>query len=205
MVFTIPMLSLRQLALLKVATLVCDDTKIKNFLREHGSVSFVFPRKEGLVFMDVTEAVNKQGWIPQQYVLDCTPIKGLKDLSHFLHPYNADPKFASTNARNPNLLPFCKWEDLVEEKLLSFLLPRHLFPPVIEMTRIVSMEIDKWVKELSLVLERSAEIAHTSQRYFQWNSLAKIDRIKTARNLIINEGSNIEDLYILACALPFDG
>ncbi|GFY42389.1 hypothetical protein TNIN_452191 [Trichonephila inaurata madagascariensis] len=65
------------------------------------------------------------------------------------------------------------------------------------MTRIVSIGINKWVN-LSLILESSAEIAHTSQRYFQWNSLAKIDRIKTARNLIINEGSNMEDLYVLA-------
>ncbi|GFS33687.1 hypothetical protein TNIN_340691 [Trichonephila inaurata madagascariensis] len=89
MVFTTPMLSLRQLALLKVATLVCDDTKIKNFLRKHGSVSFVFSKKEALIFMDLTEAGDEQGWIRE----DRTPINGLKDFSHSLHPFNADPKF----------------------------------------------------------------------------------------------------------------
>ncbi|GFV24200.1 uncharacterized protein TNCV_2632041 [Trichonephila clavipes] len=147
--------------------------------------------------MDETEAGAEQVWICKKFLLDGTHITNIKSLSCFLQSLNANQKFDSENVRNADILPFCKWEDLVEKKLLAFLVPQHLFPPLIEMTRIVSIEIDKWIKDLSLILERSAEIAHTSQRYFQWNSLAKIDRVKTAR-MLNNEGSNLEDLYLLA-------
>ncbi|GFQ91291.1 uncharacterized protein TNCT_307442 [Trichonephila clavata] len=148
--------------------------------------------------MDETEAGAKQEWLRKEFMLDGTHIRSIKHSSLYLNPLNAEQKFFSTNVRQAEILPFSKWENLVEEKLLSFLLPKCLFPLLIELTRMVSIEIDKWIKDLSLILERSAEIAHTSQRYFQWNSLGKIDRTRTARMLIMNEGSNMYDLYILA-------
>ncbi|GFS79549.1 uncharacterized protein NPIL_211751 [Nephila pilipes] len=176
-------ISLRQRALLKLAITVCNDPDIQDFVKEHGSVSFIFPSKETEVFMDGEARLVESTWKLEEY-LSKDVIQVMRD--------NAPPKIMMIT----DTLPFRKWEELVNKKIS--LLPRSSQPELFGVIRFVSAEIDRWIKDHSLIWRNSAEIARASQCDFDWNCLGRIDRIKTARMLIKNESLRIEDRYILA-------
>ncbi|GFY39513.1 uncharacterized protein TNIN_315381 [Trichonephila inaurata madagascariensis] len=187
-----PLLSLQQTALVKSAVTVCNDPEVKDFVKENGIMSVVFPSKETLLFLREAEKEIERTYIRKEVVMNGVIMSEIKKLSR------PDKERVFESEVISDVLPFRRWEELIERKLSTFSLPVCLHRDLFEMIRIVSIEIDKWIKDLSLLLDRSAEIAHTALHYFQWNSHGKINRIETARELIRNEGSIREDLYKLA-------
>ncbi|GFT74383.1 uncharacterized protein NPIL_282981 [Nephila pilipes] len=187
----VPVLSLRQMAMIKVAIHVCNDPDIQNFVKENGSFSFVFPSDRTQIFLNREKFQSIQTWAWEYCFTDspfCPRIQTHKPNYDGMSQWDMTTSFP----------PFKTWTDLVEKKMSSFLLPRKLQPEMLDMIRLVSLEIDKWIKEHSLILNNSTEFTRAAQCYFQWNSLGIIDRIKTARTLITNESLNIDDRKILA-------
>ncbi|GFS61452.1 uncharacterized protein TNCV_4311821 [Trichonephila clavipes] len=99
--------------------------------------------------------------------------------------------------KRKNILPFARWEELVEERISS--LPLLLRHELLDVVRSFSIEIDKWIKYHSQVWNNFSEIARSAPYDFQWNSLGEINLVGTAKALIVNETLDIKDRYILAC------
>ncbi|GFY60995.1 uncharacterized protein TNIN_234531 [Trichonephila inaurata madagascariensis] len=195
--FIHPVLSLQELCLLKLATIICDDPDMKNFVQKHGNDSFVFPSKEALMFMDRNEERVGDTWRRKEILVDATEIVDLKDRLQYFSTSPRNMKLVSINERS-DILPFRKWEELVDDKFSLFLLPKSLRPKLLEIVRTVAIQIDRWVKDLSPIIHDSAEIAHNALCYFQWTSLGRINRRKTAKTIIINKGCSEPLLCVLA-------
>ncbi|GFU54948.1 uncharacterized protein NPIL_433951 [Nephila pilipes] len=187
----LPVLSLRQMAMMNIAIYVCNDPDIQDFVKENGSFSFIFPSERTQQFLDLAKGQATQIWAWKSVFLDGKS-------THPIINFTANWDRMSQWDMMASFPPFKTWKELVEKKMSSFLLPRHLQPELFDVIRLVSLEIDKWIKEHSLILLNSTEFARAAQCYFQWNSLGIIDRIKTARTLITNGSLQIEDRYILA-------
>ncbi|GFS61579.1 uncharacterized protein TNCV_4312581 [Trichonephila clavipes] len=188
-----PLLNLRQLAVLKLAVNVCDDPEVKDFLKENGIVSVVFPSKEVTSYMHGGEKEAEKIWVGKDLIIDGFVLDAMKRQLRLYRQF-----FYGVKSRG-DTLPFRRWEELIEKKIFSLSLPENLHAELLEIIRIVSLEIDKWVKNLTILLGRSAEsIARTSLSSFQWNSLGKIDRAKTASMLINNPKLHFKDRYLIA-------
>ncbi|GFT70968.1 uncharacterized protein NPIL_580381 [Nephila pilipes] len=195
-----PVISLRQMAMGKIAIAVCNDPDIKNFVREHGSVSFVFPsketqmylEKEGRLFEQTCELDLQQTWAWKNVLMDANFPPAIEYLMPELDV------FLDQREMGEGILPFQRWEELVEKKISSFLLTPLLRYELFDVIRSIAAEIDKWIKDHTMISKNFLEIARTAQCYFQWNSFGKIDRVKTAETLIRKEILPTEDLYCLA-------
>ncbi|GFT43675.1 uncharacterized protein NPIL_125251 [Nephila pilipes] len=184
-----PVKSLRQMTMLKIAIAVCSDPDLKAFMKENGRVSFFFQSKENEGQLNDETGQAEQTWTLEDYFLE-------GDSTHSIGIRKADVIPAWETREDSQ--PLGKWEEVVERKISSFSFPQRLRSEMFGVIRSVTAEIDKWIKDHSLVLVDSVEIARSALCYFQWNSLGKIDRVKTAITLITNEILQIEDLNILA-------
>ncbi|GFT27683.1 hypothetical protein TNCV_3570551 [Trichonephila clavipes] len=114
--FIHPMLSLRELSLLKLAIVVFNDPDIKEYIKKHRNDSFVFPSREVVIFMDRNEGRVGQTWIRREFLVDATEIVDLNFSPEFYYSPPRNIKFVSMNERS-EILPFRKWEELVEKKI----------------------------------------------------------------------------------------
>ncbi|GFR12560.1 uncharacterized protein TNCT_67291 [Trichonephila clavata] len=163
-----------------------------DFVKINGCASFVFPSKETHLYLDV-EIPREETWIWNDFMLGTDTSR-----SYFFNRKRGSATYLDECVTRNNILPFRRWEELVEERISPLLLPQLLQRELLDVVRSVSIEVDKWIKYHSEVWRKSPEIAHSFLYDFQWNSLGKIDLGKTARKLIINEKLEIEDRYILA-------
>ncbi|GFY39511.1 uncharacterized protein TNIN_315361 [Trichonephila inaurata madagascariensis] len=193
-----PVLSLRQMSMTKLATLVCRDPKILNFMKINGCASYVFPSKNTHLYLGVKNP-RKDVWMWKSLVRDVN-----------LTPYDERSRRDAPDELNwqikRNILPFARWEELVNKRISS--LPKLLQQELLDVIRLVSIEIDKWIKYHSLIWARSSHIARHFQYEFQWNSLGKIDQERTAMKLILNKRLPTRDrctlcvLYDLTDMIP---
>ncbi|GFY68463.1 uncharacterized protein TNIN_198271 [Trichonephila inaurata madagascariensis] len=186
----VPVLSLRQMAMTKLAITVCCDPEILNFVKNYGCVSFVFPSKESHLYLDV-KSLKEEAWIRKDLLI----IFYFSDL-YVSHALELEALQSNICKMRKNILPFARWEELVKERI--FLLPQLLKHELLDVVRSLSIEIDKWIKYHSQDWQNFSEIARSALYDFQWNSLGKIDLVRTASALIVNETLNIKDRYILA-------
>ncbi|GFU25903.1 uncharacterized protein NPIL_413431 [Nephila pilipes] len=194
-----PLLSLQQMAMVKLAVPVCNDPEVQDLVIRSGSLSFVFPSKETEIFMNRSR---------EQFEGSCANVFKPWTWNDFLingsskHSYRYCPELKKRRVTLGKLrkgtLPFGEWEELVEKKMSSFMVPYFLRPKLLDLIRSVTVEIDIWIKDHSFILVHTAQSVRTAQSYFQWTSYGRIDRVKTARTLIIKDVLHIEDLYILA-------
>ncbi|GFU15421.1 uncharacterized protein NPIL_611171 [Nephila pilipes] len=187
----VPVLSLRQMAMIKVAIHVCNDPDIQDFVKENGSFSFVFPSDTTQIFLNGAKLKSIQTWAWENCFTEASSNSWIESQ---VPNYDRLPHWDMRTS----FPPFKTWTELVEKKVSSFLLPRKLHPELLDVIRLVSLEIDKWTKEHSLILKKFTEFTRAAQCYFQWNSRGIIDRIKTARTLIRNASLPFEERNILA-------
>ncbi|GFQ70728.1 uncharacterized protein TNCT_369471 [Trichonephila clavata] len=184
-----PVLPLRQMALTKVAITVCLDPEILDFVKINTSVSFVFPSKETHLFLGV-RSPKEEIWTWNDFLYE-----SVSNLDELLRQRNMVSECVD-NVTRKNILPFASWEELVQKRISLF--PNLLQHELLDMVRSVSIEIDIWIKDHSKYWRQFSEIVCCFQHDFQWNSLGKIDRWRTARKLIINERVDILARNILA-------
>ncbi|GFR01146.1 uncharacterized protein TNCT_238131 [Trichonephila clavata] len=179
--------SLRQMAMTRVAITVCRDPEIMDFVKINGCSSFIFPSKVIHKYLNVKNPA-KETW-------------KWKDLTMKIYfpaersVPGIEPGFIDWEVKK-NILPFARWEKLVEEKAPS--LPKPLQRELLDVARIVSIEVDKWNEHHFPIWPNFSEIARNFQYEFQWNSFGKIDRERTTMKLITNERIDIIGRYILA-------
>ncbi|GFQ96074.1 uncharacterized protein TNCT_695471 [Trichonephila clavata] len=183
-----PVLSLRQMSMAKLAETVCHDPEILDFVKYYGCVSFVFPSKETHLYLGV-KSPKKEIWIWNHSLIQFY----LSNL-YVRNELNFEADF--WNIRRQNTLPFARWEKLVKERISS--LPQLLKLELLDVIRSFSIELDKWIKYHSQVWPNFSEVARSAPYDFQWNSLGKIDLVRTASALIVNEMLDIKGRYILA-------
>ncbi|GFS79545.1 uncharacterized protein NPIL_211741 [Nephila pilipes] len=196
----LPVLSLRQMAMLKIAIRVCNDNEIQDFVKENGSLSFVFPSKETQVYLEKAGILLEQTskWYPDDTWAWRDFLKDTKFDDMLSYTMNKELEDSGGLKMTKGILPFKGWEALVEKKLSVFLLPPLLRSELVDVIRSIFAEIDKWIKDHSPILLDSSETARIALCHFQWNSLGKIDRVKTARTIIRIEKLHIDDPYNLA-------
>ncbi|GFU05300.1 uncharacterized protein NPIL_6201 [Nephila pilipes] len=187
----VPVLSLRQMAMIKVAIHVCNDPDIQDFVKQNGSFSFVFPSDTTQIFLYGAKLKSIQTWAWENFFTDSAICPQFQT---YIPNYDEMSQWDMATS----FPPFKTWTELVEKKVSSFLLPRHLQSELLDVIRLIYLEIDKWAKEHSVILIDSTEFTRAAQCYFQWNSLGMIERIKTTRMLITNESLPIEERNILA-------
>ncbi|GFT56570.1 uncharacterized protein TNCV_4056661 [Trichonephila clavipes] len=181
-----PVLSLRQMAMTKLAITVCCDPEILDLVKDYGCVSFVFPSKEAHLYLGVKSWKN-EAWIQK----DSKSIIGYPVGFLCQEIKNIEPKISKMRK---NILPFARWEELVKKRISS--LPQLLKHELLDVIRSVSIEIDKWIK-YHFKDWQSFSGACSALYDFQWNSLGKIDRLRTASALVVNEMLDIKDRCIL--------
>ncbi|GFR01141.1 uncharacterized protein TNCT_238111 [Trichonephila clavata] len=188
----LPVLSLRQMAMTKVAITVCLDPEILDFVKDYGCASFVFPSKETHLYLNAKCPVE-ENWMWKDIM-----VEKIKSKFSYLHRTRRNATETDDCEPKNNVLPFANWEELVEERISSFLLPQLLQHELLDVVRSVSIEIDKWIKDHTKDWRLSPVLARCVQYDFQWNLHGKIDRGRTARKLIFNEKLDIEDRYLFA-------
>ncbi|GFT62519.1 uncharacterized protein NPIL_339501 [Nephila pilipes] len=194
-----PIIPLRQMAMGKIAIAVCNDPEIQDFVKEHGSVSFVFPSKETHVYLEkvgrqfeqTCELDPQQTWAWKNVLLD-------GNFWNVIDNMNEGENLFDSWKMTEGILPFQRWEELVDKKISSFLLPPLLRSELLDVIRSIAAEIDKWIKDHTIITKNVLEIARTCQCYFQWNSFWKIDRLKTVYKLLEKEILDTKDLEYLA-------
>ncbi|GFY59202.1 uncharacterized protein TNIN_313581 [Trichonephila inaurata madagascariensis] len=132
-------LSLRQMAMTKLAITVSRDQKILDFVKDYGYASFVFPSKEIHLYLGVKSPVEET-WMWKDYMIEKLPSK-FDYLRHMRRISASEPDDCVTGK---NVLPFSRWEELVEERISS--LPKVLQHELLDVVRSVSIELDKWIK-----------------------------------------------------------
>ncbi|GFR01148.1 uncharacterized protein TNCT_238141 [Trichonephila clavata] len=179
--------SLRQMAMTNIAITVCRDPKILDFVKSNGCSSFIFPSKVIHLYLKVKNPV-KETWIWKDLVakVNIPSEKSVREKETCEIDWEI----------KKNILPFARWEKLVIERASS--LPNPLQHELLDVARIVSIELDKWIKHHSPIWPNFSEIARNFQHEFQWNSFGKIDRERTTMKLITNERIDIIGRYILA-------
>ncbi|GFY70325.1 uncharacterized protein TNIN_282911 [Trichonephila inaurata madagascariensis] len=187
-------LSLRQMAMAKVAITVCRDPEILDFVKNNGCASFVFPSKETHLYLDVESPVEET-WMWKDIILE-----KMSKFSYLLRNERSATK-PDDYVRKENILPFARWEELVEERISS--LPQLLKQELLDVIRSFSIEIDKWFKYHSDDWKESLKIARREisnvrlcsnrSRYdYLGNSRREIDREKVVGMF------EIGDHYLLA-------
>ncbi|GFU46630.1 hypothetical protein NPIL_196221 [Nephila pilipes] len=171
-------LSLRQVAMVKTAVAVCNDPEIQDFVKVHGSSSFAFPSKEVKVFLKEMEIPPHHDWAWKEISFD----EHSSNCRGFHFPLKKDhiDRWTTTD----DILTFGKWEELVDKKITSLVLPLQLQSELIEVFRFVTAEIYTWITNHAVILSSAAEIAHTNLHYFHWNWIGKIDPVETARSML---------------------
>ncbi|GFT74428.1 uncharacterized protein NPIL_283151 [Nephila pilipes] len=196
---SVPVLSLRQTVMMKIAILVCNDPDIQKFLRGNGGEASVFPNKETQIYlekagseMEQTTILNREEtWAWRNIYLEVnypSPI----DFAYIGDKIFIEPRIKT------GTLPFERWEELVERKISSLSLPSLLRSEFFDVIRSVAIEIDNWLKDNYCVLSQYLREGRPIFRYFQWNSLGKIDRQKTARTLLTIRGLHYNDYRCVA-------
>ncbi|GFU42700.1 uncharacterized protein NPIL_646751 [Nephila pilipes] len=201
---SIPVLSLRHMAMLKIAIHVCNDPDIQKFLKKNGVEPSIFPSRESQIFlekvgreMEPTSTLDREGTWAWKSVL--SNVKYLRHLN-FTYVKNQTSRVCDMKK---GTLPFKSWEDLVEKKISSFSLPPMLQSEFFDIIRSVTAEIDQWIKDHHRVLFHYLHEERSVYCYFQWNSLGKIDREETARTLLTIEGLHPEDYFYVAINYGF--
>ncbi|GFQ72963.1 uncharacterized protein TNCT_200651 [Trichonephila clavata] len=182
---------LRQISLLKFAVQVCNSAEIRDFVKENGCESFVFPSKETYIYLNGKDQVDET-WTSKNFL-----IQEVFPKSYVIRNRILSGRSEACSIRN-DISPFARWEKLVEKTISSFSLPQRLRSELLDVVRSVSIEIDRWIKDHSRSLRNSLHFAHSAQSHFQWNALGRIDRERTASMLIANKRLDIEERYLLA-------
>ncbi|GFT65277.1 uncharacterized protein TNCV_1559311 [Trichonephila clavipes] len=175
------------MAMTKLAITVCCDPEILDLVKEYGCVSFLFPSKETHLYLGV-KSLKNEAWIRKDFL----SIIGFPVGCFSQQIKNFKPKISKMRK---NILPFARWEELVKKRISS--LPQLLKHELLDVIRSVSIEIDKWIKYHFQDWQNFSGIACSALYDFQWNSLGKIDRVRTASALIVNEMLDIKDRCIL--------
>lgn len=193
---------LRQMALVKIAIAICNDKEIRAVVKEYGITSFVFLSKETHIFLrkpptSVSEEVN------QLRINECQSRVLVRCKTSLNAEVHMKPEGScSDELRIPlDILPSKKWEDLVQNKISTTSLPRYVRNELFSVVRIITFEIDNWVKDHSDILSSCAEL----QCSLQWKPQGKIDRKKTAKVLIWNDSLSLTDRYSLSCLYYLEG
>ncbi|GFU51491.1 uncharacterized protein TNCV_81351 [Trichonephila clavipes] len=156
-------LSLRQMAMTKLAITVSRDQKILDFVKDYGCASFVFPSKEIHLYLGVKSPVEET-WTWKDFMVEKLPSK----FDYLLHMRRISATEPDDCVTGRNILPFARWEELVEERVSS--LPKVLQHELLDVVHSVSIELDKWIKYHTEDWRISPEIALSAQYDFQWNS-----------------------------------
>ncbi|GFY06943.1 uncharacterized protein TNCV_4090451 [Trichonephila clavipes] len=175
----------------KLAINLCRDPEILDFVKDNGCVSFVFPSKETHLYRGV-KSPKEEIWTWKDILM-----QSFFSSFYVRHELDLEDYVTNVSPERRNVLPFARWEELVEEKISS--LPTLLKRKVLDVFRSFCIEIDKWIKYHSQVWENFSKIPRSAPYDFQWNSFGQIDLVGTASALIVNETLDIKDRYILAC------
>ncbi|GFT25435.1 uncharacterized protein NPIL_519691 [Nephila pilipes] len=192
----LPVPSLRQMALVKIAVVICNDHEIRAVVKEYGSASFVFPTKESNIFLrkPPTAICNK---LKQLEINECQVkalMRGRKSLEKSVL-IKAEGAFPEDVRMPKDLLPSKMWERLVRDRISKISLPRTFRDELFVIVRILTFEIDNWVKDHSDIIHTCSELLDS----LQWKARGKIDRKKTAETLVLNEDLRLSDRYSLSC------
>ncbi|GFS61420.1 uncharacterized protein TNCV_4311601 [Trichonephila clavipes] len=150
----------------KLAINLCRDPEILDFVKDNGCVSFVFPSKETHLYRGVKS--------PKEEIWTWKDILMQSFFSSFYvrhEPLDLEDYVTNVSPERRNVLPFARWEELVEEKISS--LPTLLKRKVLDVFRSFCIEIDKWIKYHSQVWENFSKFHAVPVRFsveFIWTN-----------------------------------
>ncbi|GFS42301.1 uncharacterized protein TNIN_465731 [Trichonephila inaurata madagascariensis] len=121
----------------KVAINVGLDPEIVDFVKDYGCASFVFPSKVAHSYLELKNPVEET-WMWKDFMVE----KMMSKLSN-LPGRRRSAHEPDDWVTRENILPFARWEELVEKRISSFLLPQLLQHELLDVVRSVSIEIDK--------------------------------------------------------------
>ncbi|GFY40288.1 uncharacterized protein TNIN_217941 [Trichonephila inaurata madagascariensis] len=190
--------TLRRMNLVVIAARICNDPKVKAFMKNYGPVSFAIPDKELRTFLN--------GPLPDSthQVMYKLRIAELKDIFYS----SSETPVSTRNFASPEYytdfnmygfttddLPSTLWEEMVSKKISCLPLPNILERELMPVIRCICLEIDRWQKDHKNISELDfLEL----QNYISWTPQGKINRIDTAKSLIRDENIPICERYNLA-------
>ncbi|GFY46003.1 uncharacterized protein TNIN_327441 [Trichonephila inaurata madagascariensis] len=186
-------LSLQQMCLSKVAIAVFKDAEVKKFIEIYGVHSCIWPSEETEIFLGTTPNTLFR----QANTFAVSKLNQRNDVSEFQVSEGKVPLIGDGQG---SVLPNKQWEVLVGKKVSSFPLPESIQKEVMALVRLIVLEVDKWLEDHARI-PMSITSSHIR---FHWTQDAKIDRVKTAKAMIANNGIDVKDRFLLACQYCFE-
>ncbi|GFY72056.1 uncharacterized protein TNIN_468951 [Trichonephila inaurata madagascariensis] len=169
---------LHQMAVVQIAIRIANDEMIVALTDKYGPISHILPDAASRLFLNETRTVRN---------VNDEKIKMSKPKIH----YTIQP--TREIQRSPNYF----WEILVLRSISTLQLPKVLHRTILGATRAVSLEVDRWMQDHSVLWTVDPYLDLQSDLI--WMPIGKIDRAKTAKSFIRNENIDIRIRYILAC------
>ncbi|GFR10019.1 uncharacterized protein TNCT_164881 [Trichonephila clavata] len=196
-----PVLSLKELCLVKIAIVISNDGEVKTYLQKH------LPRhKTNIKRILSWPPPNCFRWgdhhpalVPNEgYVMDDDgPFdeedNGCDCLLHYTSQFEKNP-IKDSRLQN-RILDYMKWKSFITKKLSSIFLPHSLEKDLLAFICRISLEARNWVKAHAEILRSSVDLFSSN---LQWKSHGKINKEQTAKSLIRNMELSIRERYALA-------
>ncbi|GFQ70513.1 uncharacterized protein TNCT_5981 [Trichonephila clavata] len=182
-------LSLQQMCLSKVAIAVFKDPEVKSFIEIYGVHSCIWPSEETEIFLGTTPDTLFR----QANTFAVSKLNQRNDVSEFQVSEGKVPLIG-------HVLPNKQWEILLGKKVSTFRLPELIQKEIMALVRLIVLEVDKWLEDHA----RIPMSITSTQISFHWTQDAKIDRVKTAKELIANNVISVKDRFLLGCQYCFE-
>ncbi|GFX52238.1 uncharacterized protein TNCV_4800951 [Trichonephila clavipes] len=204
----LPVLSLKELCLVKIAIAISNDHEVKTYLDQHLSlyktnISSILSWVPDICYRrrDDRLALLENG-LPivngDEYPLDAEEDE-CDCLSHFASLFVKN--FKDTIIRN-KIKCYMQWKSFLTQKLSFICLPHSLEEDLLAFVCRINLEARRWVKTHTEILRSSVSLFSSN---IQWKSHGKINKEETAKSLIRNEALCIRKRYALASFYCFKG
>ncbi|GFQ84746.1 uncharacterized protein TNCT_673681 [Trichonephila clavata] len=179
------LLSLRQMCLSKFAIAMVNDPDVKTFTNTHSIHSCIWSSEEIEAFFEEKPTIL----LSNSHVHEIFS-KRLK-LSFSGYKYQGDGEYHS--------LPNKQWEILFGQKISALPLHDIFKKEIAPLVKLVLIESYKWLHDHKTIIKSTTNL----QNHFHWTYYSKIDRQKTAKEIIADDSIDITDRFMLACNYCF--
>ncbi|GFS44835.1 uncharacterized protein TNIN_459381 [Trichonephila inaurata madagascariensis] len=180
---SLPVPNLQRMALVQIAIRISNDASVVALTDKYGPISHILPDAASRLFLNETRTVRNMN--DEKIIMSKPQVHHTIQVTHEFQ-------------RSPNYW----WEQLVSRSISTLQLPKVMHRRILGATRAVSLEVDRWMQDHSVLWTVDPYLDLQSDLI--WMPIGKIDRAKTAKSFIRNENIDIRIRYILACLYCYE-
>ncbi|GFS65056.1 uncharacterized protein TNIN_124391 [Trichonephila inaurata madagascariensis] len=173
----------------KLALMVFNDRDVVLFTSTHNIHTCIWTSEEIEAFLGEKSATS----LYNAQLLEILS-KGVKPT------LSQEQKHLFTGDGKDHSLPCKEWELLVDQKLSTLTLPNMFKKEITALVKLVVIETFKWLRDHERILKSTTIFPN----HLHWTQDNKIDRQKTAKEIIADDNIDIKNRLILALSYCFE-